>query len=240
MLGALGVLASCALDWDLPGNVGAAGDAGNSGSSWCSGQGAHQLCEDFDEFTSVTQVGTSTWSEGVVSLDTQDWRSPPNSFLGQTPPQSNNVYAQAAAKWAWSGRVTQAHLAFDAKIETADLTDWGDLLQIAFGTAYTLNLTYNDIGTNEVFVREASPSQDYRHDSHAFAFGTSWVHITVDLVAGSTMTVTYSLDGQPFGPETLLAGWEADVPSLAVGVIGSNGQTTGWAIAVDNVVFDSQ
>jgi hypothetical protein len=233
----------------------------DGGASWCSGQGAHTFCEDFDEYTNVTAL-LGAWSTfeqtggGSFTFDTVSAPSPPNALEVMGP---NGAQVLVIKTFPLAKQPAVLRLDFDLRINSSGSVGFLSavgLAAIAFGGALSDGYAALTIGDGPTLSGEWTDSVD-AGPSDAGAFKTS--NATGAFPAGGVWAARYAIEVDYTstggclqiyeGITALLSPCLALPPhllhpasvSVALGAYAGGLESTGVInVEFDNVTFDVQ
>jgi hypothetical protein len=250
--------------------AGAAGDSarladtappGDGGASWCSGQGAHTFCEDFDEYTNVTAL-LGAWSTfeqtggGSFTFDTVNAPSPPNALevMG-----ANGAQVLVIKTFPLAKQPAVLRLDFDLRINSSGSVGFLSavgLAAIAFGDGLPDGYTALTIGGGPTLSGEWTDSVD-AGPSDAGTFRTS--NATGPFPAGGVWAARYAIEVDYTSTASCVQIYEGITPllspclalpphllhpasvSIALGDYAGGLESTGVInVEFDNVTFDIQ
>jgi hypothetical protein len=226
-------------------------DAADGSGAWCSMQGVHLLCEDFDTgpFPGLSREVLA--GGGMVSQDGADFRSAPYSFLATTPASSGVASSPIAFLSRTFVREGQ-HLHLEEELETG--------VECVAGTDRVAPLSFSFPNYELIFYADASGANLLElgigpdggttatklHPLKAAVLVGRWVALTFEARLGQAPPiVNMTVDGAPVLSNEVLTLVPSPPPSHPTMNIGAATMASAPALAlrscsvhVDNVLFD--
>jgi hypothetical protein len=211
------------------------------------------FCNDFDEAPVLAgfKLGFATGSEAGV--DTTFARSPPNSFVAETPPCDQGPCSdleragQLAYQTPAPSRSVRAE--FDLYIESASALGTGmgpQVAKLAYDNTYyvSLDLSPQAATVREVLSADGGVTVTHAFDIHAIAFA-KWQRVALSVTAddaGPGGLLALSVDGKDvplMNPQSSMAGTYRTANLVVnLGISAVYAPTDRWTVHLDDVVID--
>ena len=226
-------------------------DAAEGSGTWCSMQGVHLLCEDFDTGPFPGPSREVLAGGGMVSQDGLDFRSPPYSFLATTPASGGVTSAPTAFLSRTFVRDGQ-HLRLEEELETG--------VECVAGTDRVAPISFSFPNYELIFYADASGANLLElgigpdggtaatklHPLKAAVLAGRWVALTFDARLGQAPPiVSMTIDGAPVLSSEVLTLVPSPPPIHPTMNIGAATMASapglslkGCSVHVDNVLFD--
>lgn len=214
--------------------------------TWCSQQGQHDFCEDFDgpDLTKGWQVHGVTSAFATIASD----RSSPHGLKVTQQPEGGGK-ALIVTKVTHASP-TKLHLAVDMRVEAGGNDSVDPLLIQLTDPAYTRAVEgiqlglYGDSADFMVFSLEKDKEPTQKNIGYTSLAGlpqNSWVRVAIDVdLSATTLVATASFDGVKAGEATVQrVGDPIAAAVLSLGAsFSASASSSPYVIGFDNLLFD--
>jgi hypothetical protein len=223
-------------------------DAGSDSATWCTGQGTHTFCADFDEGALLTNwTGPYVTDGGSIGLDPTAYTSAPNSFRATSAALPDGGQAHAALVRDFTETPLAVHLAFDLRVDalstTGAETEAAALVFLVPSGEQPYSMQLNLVESKTELGEQIPVDGGFTYIGHALSMSPpigQWVRVTIDcLLAAPNRTVTVSLGGSVvLDHQPLDSRYIAGRAEFLIGDLYTPGPSSGTTVHYDNVIFD--